>query len=308
METLANLDSFVRSAEHGSFSGAARQLGLTPAAVSRNVARLERNLGVRLFQRSTRKLTLTEVGETFLLSIGGTLDALRAAIKGVAAENDAPLGILKVSMSPSFGVRHILPLLPAFLAKYPRIKPECHFENRPIDLIAEGYDVAIGGGFELSPSVVSRTLAPAHIIAVASPDYMSGRKPPTDPVGLAKCTGIVMRSPRTGRIIHRTLRNLEAAEMPESLAESIVVNDPVAMREAARLGLGVAMIAVADVLLELERGELIRLLPRWYSDVGAISLYYSSKTLLPIKTRAFVDFISDAFRRQGLAERFAGHV
>jgi DNA-binding transcriptional LysR family regulator len=305
METLANLESFARSAERRSFSEAARQLGLTPAAVSRNVATLERNLGVRLFQRSTRKLTLTEVGERFLLSIGGNLDALQAAIVDVAAENK-PVGVLKVSMSPAFGIAYIMPLLPAFLARHPRVKPEWHFENRSVDLVAEGYDAAIGGGFELSPAIVSRILAPLHIVAVASPAYLRDRTPPTDPAGLAAFSGIAMRSLRTGRVPRWTLRNSDGAEMPAVLAQTIVVTDPAAMREAARQGLGVALIAVADVLSDIERGDLVRLLPHWYADAGAISLYYASRTLLPTKTRVFVDFIAEAFKRQGFVERFAG--
>jgi len=198
METLANLESFVRAAEGGSFSEAGRRLGLTAAAVSRNVAMLERNLGVRLFQRSTRKLSLTEAGERFLVSIDGNLDALQAAIAEAATRNSEPAGVLKVSISPPVGLPYILPLLPPLLAKYPRIKPEWHFENRPVDLIAENYDAAIGGGFELAPGLVSRTLAPVHVVAVASPAYMSGRTPPADPSELAAYNGIVMRSLRRG--------------------------------------------------------------------------------------------------------------
>src|SRR6201996_7488145 len=140
METLANLESFVRSAETGSFSAAARRLMLTPAAGSRNVALLERNLGVRLFQRSTRKLTLTEAGERFLVEIGGNLDALQAAIVSVSSDRSEPAGVLKVSMPPSFGMTYVMPLLPAFLARYPMVRPDWHFENRQVDLIAEGYD------------------------------------------------------------------------------------------------------------------------------------------------------------------------
>src|SRR5271155_4089166 len=136
METLANLESFVRAEEGGSFSEAGRRLGLTAAAVSRNVAMLERNLRVRLFQRSTRKLSLTEAGERFLVSIDGNLDALQSAIAEAAANNSEPAGVLKVSMSLPVGLPYILPLLRPFLAKYPRIKPEWHFENRPVDLIA----------------------------------------------------------------------------------------------------------------------------------------------------------------------------
>ena len=305
METLANLESFVRSAETGSFSAAARRLALTPAAVSRNVALLERNLGVRLFQRSTRKLTLTEAGERFLVEIGGNLDALQAAIASVSTDRSEPAGVLKVSMAPTFGITYVMPLLPAFLARYPKVRPDWHFENRQVDLIAEGYDAALGGGFDLAPGVVSRALAPAHLVAVASPAYMAGRVPPTDPRDLTELDGIVIRSSRTGRVRHRTMRDTAGGEMPAQLGETIMVNDPAAMREAAILGLGVALLSVSDVLSSIERGELVRLLPRWYADAGAISIYYATRALLPTKTRGFVDFVVEAFERERWAERFA---
>jgi DNA-binding transcriptional LysR family regulator len=306
METLANLESFVRSAEAGSFSAAARRLSLTPAAVSRNVALLERNLGVRLFQRSTRKLTLSEAGERFLMEIGGNLEALQAAIASVSNDRSEPAGVLRVSMAPTFGITYVMPLLPAFLVRYPMIRPDWQFENRPVDLIEEGYDAALGGGFDLAPGVVSRPLAPAHLVAVASPAYMAGRKKPGDPRDLEGLDGIVMRSGRTGRVRHRSMRDTAGNEMPARLGETIMVNDPAAMREAAILGLGVTLLAVSDVLASIERGELVRLLPRWYADAGAISIYYATRALLPAKTRVFVDFIVEAFERERLAERFAG--
>src|SRR6478736_9755426 len=168
METLANLESFVRSAKAGNFSVAARALALTPAAVSRNVAMLERNLGVRLFHRTTRKLTLTEAGERFLQEIGNNLEGLQNAITAMATDKGEPAGVLKVNMGVSFGMHYILPLLPEFLGRYPRIRPDWQFDNRQVDLIAEGFDAAIGGGFDLAPAVISRVLAPLHIIAVAS--------------------------------------------------------------------------------------------------------------------------------------------
>ncbi|AYQ29640.1 MULTISPECIES: LysR family transcriptional regulator [unclassified Polaromonas] len=306
METLANLESFVRSAEGRSFSAAARHLALTPAAVSRNVAMLERNIGVRLFQRSTRKLTLTEAGERFLASIGGNLDALQSAIAAVASDTGAPAGPLKVSMSPTFGIEYIVPLLPDFLARYPLLRPDWHFENRPVDLIAEGYDAAIGGGFALSPGVVSRPLAPMHLVAVASPALMAGRPAPTDPAGLAALPGIVMRSSASGRVRQWVMRDAAGAEMAAGTSESVVLNDPTAMRAAALMGLGVTLIAVPDVLPQLERGELVRVLPQWYVDAGAISVYYPTRSQMPARTRAFIDFVAEAFERGQLSRRFAG--
>ncbi|MGN8020128.1 LysR family transcriptional regulator [Phyllobacterium sp. 22229] len=306
METLANLESFVRSAESGGFSAAARRLSLTPAAVSRNVAMLERNLGVRLFHRSTRNLTLTEEGERFLQAVRTNLDDLQAAIANVAAHRDEPAGVLKVSMSPTLGIGFVLPLLPAFLERFPLIRPEWHFENRQVDLIAEGFDAAIGGGFELLPGVVSRSLAPLHLIAVASAGYMRGRAFPADPAGLAAMDGIVLRQQRTGRIPVRMMRNSAGMEMPAHIRDRIVVNDPAAMRQAALLGLGVTILSAPVALPHLENGELVRLLPDWHADVGTLSIYYASRRLLPAKTRVFVDFIAEAFRQGKLTKSFAG--
>jgi DNA-binding transcriptional LysR family regulator len=308
METLANLESFARSAETGSFSTAARLMSLTPAAVSRNVAMLERNLGVRLFHRSTRKLNLTEAGERFLHAIRDNLEALQASIADVATDRGEPAGVLKVSMGLSFGVDYIVPLLPEFLRRYPKIHPDWRFESRQVDLIAEGLDAAIGGGIELAPGVVSRSLAPLHIIAVASPDYLKGRTLPSDPSGLAALDGIVMRSMRSGRVAARIMRNAagEAMEVPQQA--SLTFDDPEAMCRAALLGLGVTLIAVPHALPHLETGALLRLIPNWYSDAGPISIYYATRNLLPAKTRVFVDFVVEAFRQRRLAERFAGSV
>ena len=306
METLANLEAFVRSAETSSFSVAARRLSLSPAAVSRNVAMLERNLGVRLFQRSTRKLTLTEAGEAFLASVGDNLEALQNAIASASQSEGEPAGVLRLSMSLTFGQSYVLPVLPAFLQRYPAIRPDWHFDNRHVDLIAEGFDAAIGGGFELSQAVVSTTLAPLHVIAVASPTFLAGRARPSDPSELADFDGIVMRSANSGRIRHWAMRDAEGREQTALTRETIILSDPAPMCQAAILGMGIAMLAVPDVLPHLDSGALERVLPRWYGDAGSISLYYANRALLPRKTRAFVDFFTEHFRRQRLAQRFAG--
>ncbi|MBB3461538.1 LysR family transcriptional regulator [Rhizobium sp. BK377] len=306
MESLANLESFVRSAELGGFSAAARRLGLTPAAVSRNVAALEANLKLRLFHRSTRSLTLTEAGERFLLSMRDHLEGLQGAIAEISKEQEEPAGVLKVSLPSGLGTGYILPMLPDFMKRYPLVRPEWMFENRQVDLIGEGYDAAIGGGFELASGVVARPLAPAHLVAVASPAYMQGRVPPVDPAGLAGLDGIVMKSINTGRIPQRQMRNAAGEEQPVDLTPRIVVNDPAAMRGAALLGLGVTLISKPDALPFLDTGELIRLVPSWYGDIGPISIYYANRTLLPLKTRVFIDFVIDEFRHHRLAERFAG--
>jgi DNA-binding transcriptional LysR family regulator len=305
METLVNLESFVRSAQTGSFSAAARRLGLTPAAVSRNVARLESNLGVRLFQRSTRRLTLTESGEQFIREVGGGLDSLQSAIAHVSTSAGQPAGVLKVSMSPAFGLDYLVPLLQDFLARYPAVVPDWHFDNRQVDLIVEGFDAAIGGGIELTSGLVARELARLHVIAVASPTYLAQIPRPREPADLQKHEGIVMRSALSGRLRSWPLRNRTGEQATVEMRPRVILTDPEAICRCAIMGLGVAFVAMPHVLPHLKSGTLVRLLPEWHADVGPLSLYFAGHRLLPAKTRVFVDYVVEQFRRQGLARKFA---
>lgn len=305
METLANLESFVRSAETGSFSSAARRLALTPAAVSRNVAQLERNLGVRLFQRSTRGLTLSEAGERFLQSVRGGLDSIQGAIADITVNAGQPAGVLKLNAPPGIARDYLLPLMPAFLERYPAVTPDWSLDNRPLDLIAGGFDAAVGGGFELPPGMVARELGRVHLLAVASPAFLRGKRRPTDPAGLAELANVAMRSTQSGRVRTYVMRNGAGAEMAALQKPVMLVNDPDSLCGLALMGLGVALIAVPHAAPHLRSGALERLLPDWYGDVGPLSLYFASQKLLPAKTRAFVDFVTEAFRERKLAQLFS---
>jgi DNA-binding transcriptional LysR family regulator len=300
MESLANLESFVRSAESGSFSAAARRLALTPAAVSRNVAQLERNLGVQLFQRSTRGLTPTEAGDRFLLSVRSGLDSIQGAIADLMVNAAQPSGVLKLSVPAGFGMDYLLPLMPTFLERYPAVRPDWFFDNRPVDLIGDGFDVAIGGGFDLPPGMVARELGRIHLIAAASPAFLEGKLRPKDPADLAGLGSIAMRSPLNGRQRVWVMRNTVGAEMAAVEKPVMLVNDPDALCRATLLGIGIGLVSVPHATPHLASGALVRLLPDWHVDVGPLSLYFSNQKLLPAKTRAFVDFITEAFRAQKL--------
>lgn len=306
MAELQHLVSFVQAAEHGSFSAAARVLGLTPAAVSKNVARLEGELGVRLFQRSTRHLNLTESGAAFLQQVAGPLASLQTALSGVRRGDESPAGTLKVSMGPGFGRNFLVPLLADFLTRYPAVLPDWHFDNRQVNLVGEGFDAAIGGGFALPSGVVARELAPVHIVAVASPAYLNGRDLPRSPQDLAGFDGIVRRSSPTGRVRPWTLRSRRAAEQVVPCKPRLVFSDPEAMALAARLGLGVALLPMPFAFGHIHSGELVRLLPGWYSDAGPLSLYYPSRRMLPAKTRVFVEFVLERFRQADFARLVDG--
>ncbi|WP_236175909.1 LysR family transcriptional regulator [Pseudomonas pseudonitroreducens] len=305
MESLISIECFVRSAEAGSFAAAARRLGLTPAAVSKNVARLENNLGVRLFQRSTRSLALTESGERFLDEASGGLASLQSAIANLASTDGQPSGMLKVSMGLVFGRDYILPLLGDFLGRYPAIRPDWHFDNRQVDLIAEGFDAAIGGGFELPPGVVARKLSPAHLVLLAAPAYLEGRPAIRYPSDLPSHDGIRIRSPQTGRVRPWPLTNRQQAQAPIALKERMTFSDPEAACVAALMGLGVTLVSMPHAVPYLDSGRLVRVLPDWYVDAGNTALYYTAQKLLPAKTRVFVDYTIEHFRSQGLEHKFS---
>jgi DNA-binding transcriptional LysR family regulator len=305
METLASIESFVRSAETGSFSAAARMLGLTPAAVSKNVATLERQLNTRLFQRSTRRLSLTEAGESFLAEVGAGLESVQMALANASRNEGKPSGTLKVSMAFAFGQRYLLPLMKRFLAEYPSIQPDWRFENRQVDLINEGLDVAIGGGIELSPGIIARELARPHLVLVASPAFISQQNIPNNPASINGWPAIVRRSSNSGRIQPWQLRTLNDEQEYIEPKVQIILNDPDAICQAAALNFGVALVPMPHVLPYLKNGSLIRILPEWYADVGPLSIYFSSTKLLPAKTRVFVDFVVKHFRDENLAKHIS---
>jgi|SRR5450830_292845 len=306
MDTLTYLDAFILSAESGSFSAAARRLGQTPAAVSKNVARLEAAVGARLFQRSTRSVTLTEAGERFLARVTGPVGELQEAIAGLAQDAGAPAGRLKVGCALAFGRTYLLPLLAQFLERHPAVLPDWQFDNRQVDLVGDGFDAAIGGGIELAPGVVARELARVRIIATAAPAFLARHGAPEHPPDLAALPGIARRSAGSGRLRDWTLRNGAGDEAVAECRTVAVFDDPEAMAHAAALGLGIALLPTPHAVPMLESGALVHILPAWDADAGPLSIYYSSKRLLPAKTRAFVDFIVASFRDTELAARLRG--
>ncbi|WP_395611040.1 LysR substrate-binding domain-containing protein [Pseudomonas sp. B22129] len=305
MESFGSIECFVRSAEGGSFAEAARHLSLTPAAVGKSVAKLEARLGVRLFQRSTRRLTLTEAGKLFLDEVSASLTTIQNAVANLASSEGRPAGTLKVSMGTVVGCMYVVPLLGEFLKRYPDISPDWHFDNRQVDLIGQGFDAALGGGFELPQGVVARKLAPAHRVLVASPEYLAARAAVLQPADLERCDGILIRSPQTGRVRSWQLTGRRGEQAPLNLKARMTMSDSQAACVAADQALGIALVSMPFAVPWLASGQLVRVLPDWFVDDGNISIYYAEHKLLPGKTRAFVDFIIEQFAGQQLSQRFS---
>jgi DNA-binding transcriptional LysR family regulator len=304
-ELTPYLDAFVAAADEEGFSAAARRLGITPAAVSKNVARLEAGLGVRLFQRSTRSLSLTADGERLYRQVRLPWNEIGDALSGLRQGAGKPAGTLKVSLAPTVGRQYVVPLLEEFLRRYPAVVPDLYFENRQVDLIGEAYDVAIGGGFEMKEGLVARELAQVRSVLVAAPAYLARGPVPAEPGDLSRHRALLRRSSGTGRLMAWTLKNAAGAEQVAGVTPVAVLDDPEAIANAAACGLGIALLPLVHVLPMLDSGALVRVLPDWYTDTRPLAAYYASRRLAPAQVKVFVDYLVEQFRATGLAARFA---
>ncbi|MBV6325690.1 LysR family transcriptional regulator [Duganella violaceipulchra] len=265
-ELSSYLDAFIAASDEGSFSAAARRLGLTPAAVSKSVARLESQLGVRLFQRSTRSLALTTDGERLYGQVRLPWSEIGDALTDLRQGAGKPAGTLKVSMAHTVGRNYLVPLLDEFVLRYPDVVLDLHFDNRQVDLVAEGFDVGIGGGIELTEGLVARELSRVRVVLVASPDYLQRFPAPDNPAELVRHRGLLRRSLSSGRLTAWTLKNSGGQEMVATVRPVAVLDDPEAIARAAACGMGIAMLPLPHVLPFLESGELMRVLADWYAD------------------------------------------
>jgi len=302
-ELRSHLDAFITSADEGSFSAAARLLGLTPAAISKSVGQLEVRLGVRLFQRSTRHLALTTDGERLYAQVRLPWSEINDALTDLRQGAGKPAGTLKVALAHTVGREYIVPLLGEFLRRYPDVLPDLHFDNKQVDIVAEGFDVAIGGGIELTDALIARELARLRIVLVAAPAYLKAHPAPQHPQDLARHHGLLRRSLATGRLIPWALKSKEGQELVASVRPSIVMDDPEAMARAAATGMGIALLPLPHALPLLESGALERVLPDWYAESRPLSIYYTSRKLVPAKVRVFVGYIVQEFATSGLAAR-----
>lgn len=301
MDTMGALEMLVRSAELGSFSAAARQLGVTPAAVSKQVARLERTLGRSLVARSTRRIALTEEGHRLVSAAAPALGQVQAALAQAQSVEASFRGTLRVSLAPGFGRRYVLPALGPWLAQHSQLRFDGRFENRAVDLVAEGFDAGVSGGVELAGRLVARDLAPLHLVLVASEAYLARHGRPETPEALGRHVLLALRSPATGRPRAWRLRgDREVGIEPEP---HHLFDDPEALAVAALEGWGIALAGLHHVLGWIEQRRLVRVLPDWWSDAGAIRVYHPHARRVPPRTRGFVDALVRAARVQRWSER-----
>lgn len=279
MDSFSGLESFVRAADLLSFAEAGRALGISASAVGKNVARLEQQLGLRLFHRTTRQVRLTQEGTLFHERCRRILDELHDARAAMQAAAETPRGRLHVSL-PTIGYRFLLPVLPEFQARYPEVELDLDFNDHLVDVVEAGLDVVIRSGELADSRLVARRLGPFRFILAASPTYLAERGLPLTPADLARHSSLRYRFLNSGK--------LEEWTLPISL----VCNNMEAMLGAAVSGLGLAYMPDFLARDALARGELQQVLAQQLTHSGQFSALWPSSRQLSPKVRAFVDFAS----------------
>lgn len=293
MDRFAEVEAFVRVAEVESFSGAARKLGASKSAVSRLVSALEARLGARLFHRTTRALTLTEAGRGYLDRARSILADLDEADHCVGELQAAPRGRLRVNAPMSFGFLHLAPAIPDFLALYPEVQIDLSMNDRFVDLVEEGFDVAVRIGALASSSLIARKLAPVRRVVCASPAYLAQRGTPQTPDDL-KAHDCLPNS-NIARLHEWRFVGGEGRAWPVEVNGRLSANNGDALRIAALKGLGLAFLPSFIVGADLQSGALTSVLDRFVAQDMTLNAVYPHARHLSPKVRAFVDFLGRRF-------------
>lgn len=290
MDQLSDIAIFVRVVEAGSFTAAADALRMSQPAVSRRVSALERRLGVRLLQRTTRRLSLTEAGRTLFGRAQRSLADLDEATREVAHHQARPRGTLRVTAPVAFTVLHVAPLVGDFVRRYPEVRPELILDDRHVDLVEEEFDLAIRITELQDSSLVAVRLASSRHVVCAAPSYLARRGVPQSPDELVHHDCLVYTFSRTpGRWTFRRPGGREPLVVP--VQGPVQSNNALVNKAAAVAGLGLVYLPTFYVGDELRSGALQPVLGRFVPATHGVYAVYPQRRGLPPKVRVFVDFL-----------------
>lgn len=290
--------SFVQAVDAGSFTAAGRVLGISSAAVSKNIAGLEKALGVRLMNRTTRTLNLTEEGAAFLRQARIALEALDLATEAVIAHRAAPTGRVRISTSTDFGREQLTPALPGLLEKYPGLSVEVDFDDRVVDLIQERYDLVLRGGWIADSSLISRPICQFKLVLVASPTYLSRHGIPRNLEDLARHRLLIRRF-LAGRVTPWNFRAEDESIITfRTDAAVLTMSSPTALTQAAVSGVGIACIGVHHAWKYLLSGDLkVLLLDAHHPGNFELALQYPHRALIAPRVRVTIEYLLEAFSK-----------
>jgi DNA-binding transcriptional LysR family regulator len=285
---MEELEVFVAVVEAGGFSAAAKRLEATPAAVSRRIKGLEQRLGVRLLQRTTRKIQLTEAGELYFREVRAMLADLRAVEQHLDEVTGQATGQLRIAAPMSFGQRRLAPLLPQFALAHPKLSISLILEDRETDIVGEGFDLALRIAYPSDSSFVSRPITTIPRYLVASPDYIARRGKPNSPEDLLQHDCL-----HYSVISKREEWSFGGSNREESILikGSYCANNGDVLAEAAIQGLGITLLPDFIIHEALAEGRLVRVLEDWERAPLTLSVLYPSRRHVPAKTRLLIEYL-----------------
>jgi len=293
MDTLDGFKTVIAVVETGSFTAAAERLGMSKALVSKYVGEIEKQLGIRLFNRSTRTLSLTEAGKSYYQGALSLSNEYAQLVDTVTGEQTNPRGLIRISTSVTFGDTVLAPKLPLFLKQYPDLKVEIQLTDRKIDMLEEGIDVVIRIGSVDDSNLIARQINHFPLILCASPDFIKKQGMPQSVSDLEAVNCIVDSNFRIGKQWPFTDKNGHTQIV--SINSNVSVNSPRSVRALAIADAGIALVPKFIVQDALDQGLLVEILPEYKTISFGMFAIYPHRRYLPQKVRCFIDFLSEQF-------------
>lgn len=293
MDRLGDMAAFVKVVEAKTFTAAAERLGWSKSVVSRRLSELEERLGVRLLNRSTRRLSLTEAGQAYYDRCVRILADVEETEDAVASLHTEPRGLLRVNAPMTFGIRHLAPAITAFMDRFPLVDIDLVLNDRFVDLIDEGYDLALRIGTLADSTLVARRLAVCRRVVCAAPGYLAAREPLQQPADLAAHACLVYTNSSAPDLWRFT--GPDGAETPVRVKGRLRVNNGDVLRECAAAGLGIVQLPSFIVAEALADGTLEAVLCDYRLRDTAVHAVFPHNRYLSTKVRAFVDFLAGRF-------------
>jgi len=290
---LGSIELFCLAADLESFTAAANHAGLTPAAVSRAIGRLEERLNVRLFVRSTRKIRLTEGGRAYLAQCKQALNQLVEAERELTGQQAEAAGVLRISAPTTFGHFMLLPLLPAFRERCPKVQVEVQVSNRNVDFTADGFDLAIRARTPPDSGLVARKLMDVPLVVAATPEYLRRAGTPQSLDDLAQHECIQFILPRTGQTVPWEFR-VDGQDVDLVTTGSYTLaEDVLATTTLARSGAGLVQAHRFIIEEDLRRGTLVEVLQPYAGRTRPFSIVYPATRHMPLRVRLFIEFLAE---------------
>lgn len=292
-DPLAGLSVFLSLAETLNFSRTATALGVSRATVTTQIQELEQRLGVRLLQRTTRNVALTEAGLVYKNALTGLLAQVKEAEREAKFYQDERIGTIRLSVSPDLGQQYLATMIADYLLQNPGLNIFMDLSLEPVDLVEKGFDIAIRGTMELADTLIVRKLASCGLVLCASPDYLAHASEIAYPSDLSAHACLHFLPLSWGQN-WRFVRTADAEHCSVQFTPRLETNDSISLREAARAGAGITLLPEYVVRNELRTGSLVHLLPEWKSADLPIHAVYPANRHITAKIRHFVSFLAKA--------------